>query len=360
MTTYRRKNSANRGAGFTLIEILVVIAIIGLLAGMTTTVLVSARQSARSSVVAAQMSQLSMALDDYKNKYGEYPPDFSDREAVTRHIQKRWPRYQLRSGYSDLYAQFLDDVALGCRLSSSIDPVAYVGSGDTLNPGEPDLAGQHVWRVADVPHLSALIFWLGGLPDADGKPSGFYANPKAPLGVGISRISKAMREDPIFSFDLKNVGAYLPDDPTNLNYCYLAEDEETWNGSEFEYAPAFVQGDLPVVYFRPSSGVPYQDKSFVLSETSDGSFITRAVPYARSWEVVDAASVYSWFEDKRFQLVHPGVDGAFGPDESVTSRAGTVPTLSVPDGEETYLFSEDADNVVNFAVGGVLETEYAE
>ncbi len=347
MTTYRR-NNANRDAGFTLIEILVVIVIIGLLAGMTTTVLVSARQSVRGSVVAAQMAQLSMALDDYKNRYGEYPPDFSDEEAVRRHLKKRWPRYQLRPEYSDIYVQFIDDVAEGCRIASSENPVDYLGQGGS--PADSSLTGQHVWRVAGAPYLSSLIFWLGGLPDVDGKPSGFYANPKAPFGVGISRISRAIREAPLYAFDLKNVGATVPDDWDNPTCWFLAEDDEVWDGSAFVYVPAFVQGDLPIVYFRPSANVPYSAKSVNFAEDSSLSFVTQAVPYARTYD--ESSDVYEWFEAKRFQLVHPGVDGAFGPN----ADRGGVPTLA----DRKTLYAEDADNVVSFATAGVLESEYAD
>ena len=96
MRTYRRDSANSLFAGFTLVEILIVIVIIGLLAGMTTTVVVSARRSVNNSVITAQMSQLSIALDEYKNKFGEYPPDLSDKVAVERHLKKRWPRYNVK------------------------------------------------------------------------------------------------------------------------------------------------------------------------------------------------------------------------------------------------------------------------
>lgn len=337
MTTYRRK-SANRGAGFTLVEILVVIVIIGLLAGMTTTVLVGARRSARGSVVAAQMSQLSTALDEYKNRYGEYPPDFSDPTAVERHLKKRWPRYSVD------YNTFLDQVKLGCRMSSAVVPTKA-------------LDGRQIWDVGSGGYLSALIFWLGGLPDADGKPSGFYANPKAPLGYYADgttiRVSKALRDKPLYDFALKNVGSFLAGGSGSNVYYYRADGDACYDNSlnAYVYIPAFVQANLPIVYFRPTANSSYENMGARFAETTnsdDGVAVAR--PYARTRD----GNVYTFYETKRFQLVHPGVDGYFGPDENTESRGG-IPVLA---GKEN-LYLEDADNIVNFATNGTLESEYA-
>ncbi len=368
MTTNRKR--ANRGAGFTLVEILVVIVIIGLLAGITSTVLVSARKSARGAVVATQMAQLSMALDEYKNQYGEYPPDFGDPEAVMRHVKKRWPRYNVAS-----YDVFLQHVELGCRLSGLIpnDDNNY-GDLSIYSPSDAlaKLNGEHVWEIANP--ASALVFWLGGLPDVDGKPSGFYANPKAPLGVGINGAGvvaplanplKARREAPLFDFELKNIGAYAVGTHANATgpVFYEAEADELEDASvgAFRYAPTFQQGDLPIVYFRPSVNSPYEAKSFWFAdaEPTSGAAVSQAVAYARKY---DGARFVAWHEDKRFQMIHPGVDGLFGPDADLpVDQGGDVRPSNPPTtAPKDLVYLEDEDNIVNFAEAGTLISECEE
>ncbi|MBR0225649.1 MAG: prepilin-type N-terminal cleavage/methylation domain-containing protein [Thermoguttaceae bacterium] len=334
MTTYRR-NAANQLAGFTLVEILIVIVIIGLLAGMTTTVVVSARRSVNNSIVSSQMAQLSMALDEYKNKYGEYPPDLSDSTAVMRHIKKRWPRYNVT------YDQFLQHIQDGCRISS----------GTVDDTGKSNRDGQYVWDVRA--YVSPLVFWLGGLPDKHGVPSGFYASPKAPLGVSasgvpISRPARAKKEKPFFSFEKKYLGAYTsqPDSELGANYYYQPADKNSlWDDSlgAYVYSPAFCQGDYPIVYFRPSVNMAYGAKFFYLTHSSDPTDgVSCAVPYAQD----DSPT---WYEEKRFQLIHPGDDGIFGSANSTDWRV-------VPSKQNTSL--GDADNLTNFIDSGTLESLY--
>lgn len=341
MTT-NRLNSAKRLAGFTLVEILIVIVIIGLLAGMTTTVVVSARRSVNNSVISTQMAQLSMALDEYKNKFGEYPPDLSDEVSVMRHIKKRWPRYNVT------YRQFLDHIQYGCRLSSSrLDTVTSLD----------ELDGQYVWNCKA--YISSLVFWLGGLPDQHGVPSGFYASPKYPLGISandkpIGRPGRAKKEKPFYSFEKKYLGAYGSGDYDGMNnYYYKIEDNSSlWDGSigAYVYIPAYCQGDFPLLYFRPTVTSPYTDKRFFLSQSAGANDnVSCAVPYAQ-----DASS---WYEEKRFQLIHPGDDGLFGNDLYVNPRivvkANRNNTLS-----NDPITLEDADNLTNFIESGTLESLY--
>jgi len=88
---------------FTLVELLVVITIIGILAGLITAAAVNARRAAKRAVIRTEISELEMAIEKYKTEYGEYPPDFfglqfpdgsnmrcEARRAVLRHLRKRF------------------------------------------------------------------------------------------------------------------------------------------------------------------------------------------------------------------------------------------------------------------------------
>ncbi len=64
----------SRRRAFTLIELLVVITIIAIIAGFTLVVFKSVGKSRKIAVAKAELAQLQIALDNYKAKYGVYPP----------------------------------------------------------------------------------------------------------------------------------------------------------------------------------------------------------------------------------------------------------------------------------------------
>ena len=64
-----------RGA-FTLVELLMVIAIIGILIGMLAVALGPVITTSREFAVTQEMSQMELAIENFQNKYGFYPPSF--------------------------------------------------------------------------------------------------------------------------------------------------------------------------------------------------------------------------------------------------------------------------------------------
>ncbi len=142
--------SRSRG-GFTLVEMLAVIVIIGILAALITAAAIAARKSARQAAIKTEIDQLANALASYREAFGEYPPDFSNDAAVRQHLQnnfRKWP-----------------------------------GASDSSN-----------WSGQD--EASSLVFWLGGRYDASSKLFlGYSGNPRNPFGPGPPS------KGPFFQFD---------------------------------------------------------------------------------------------------------------------------------------------------------------
>jgi prepilin-type N-terminal cleavage/methylation domain-containing protein/prepilin-type processing-associated H-X9-DG protein len=74
---YKITLSSKRTEAFTLVEMLVVIAIIGILAGLLLPVLGRARDKARTAQCVSNLKQIALAIDMYASDYGEsFPPAF--------------------------------------------------------------------------------------------------------------------------------------------------------------------------------------------------------------------------------------------------------------------------------------------
>ena len=77
--------------GFTLVELLVVITIIGVIAGLAIPAIGQVRKSMLRAAMKAELNVIEQGFDSYKTKYGDYPPDFSDWSIVRRHYLKIFP-----------------------------------------------------------------------------------------------------------------------------------------------------------------------------------------------------------------------------------------------------------------------------
>jgi len=81
--------------GFTLVELLVVIGIIALLAALVTPAVMQAQVAARNAAIKAEIDMLHMAIMNYKNEYGSFPPAISGTsttDLAAKHILRIFPR----------------------------------------------------------------------------------------------------------------------------------------------------------------------------------------------------------------------------------------------------------------------------
>lgn len=207
--------ASRRTAGFTLVELLIVIAIIALLAGVTLVALRSARVFVGASTARQRLDDLSQALEIYKQKYGEYPPDCCATDAeIQRHILKRWPNALKGGNVSAMVAIARDQMEKG--------------------PG---------W---------ALLFWLAGM-DAEG----FLADAKEPIVDPATIAPDEPREEPVLelSFDSDGTG--------NGNY---NEDGLMFKGN-------------PIIYFRADAKTGYDGKDFHVDGTEAAPYMKNGAWY---------------------------------------------------------------------------------
>lgn len=312
-----RTKPAHRG-GFTLVEMLTVIVIIGILAGLITGATIAARKGVLRGIIIADIKQVDMGLQRYKSEVGELPPDFAfcdlpdDRGAaararVVRHLRKAFP--QMRLAGADDEARFAAFLTL---LSSSVGtPVTAGPAKNQLNPS------------------TALTFWLGGIPDGSGKPKGFSTDPANPFKAGEPRST------PYYDFDLKRLdGLQLmqPNIQPRAPYVYFRAIKNNQSGN-FEYGDANNNGPFTPFTYELSSDnscVPYLENCV-------------GVPASDPPNPADPAHTRVWRSPESYQIIAPGLDGVFSTSTPAAPTAFRYSTIgqNFTDG--------DFDNLTNFA-----------
>lgn len=112
MNIFKYKNGLKRG--FTLIELLVVISIIGLLSSVVLGSLNTARAKARDARRFSDMKQVQLALELYRDKYGNYPS--SDNTSTIRQNSCGSGDTALSVGFNTMPGKW------GAALSSTLVP----------------------------------------------------------------------------------------------------------------------------------------------------------------------------------------------------------------------------------------------
>ena len=371
-TASRRTTRRTLRRGFTLVELLMVIIIISILAGLITATAVPAMRKAKNFTITNEITQLTMALEQYKQEFGDYPPDCAGlqhadtqknaKQDVLNHLRKAFPRFRVT----------------GANLDERWDNLrVFVKQASTKNSSLSDEDGPG-FDIDNLDPASALVFFLGGIPvdeNEDGKFEDnekellpFSANPTNPFSVGGSRRSL------LYDFD-----------PTRLlpQRCAVSGNNKT----AIKYVPSYVKsqtgGDpAPFVYFRARNGgynflpsatasqparfqcyLVKPDKTDKPTKAVDISF-----PYAHC--VKDAtAGDYHWMNEDTFQIISSGLDGFYfnsGEEDEIGDLAvdGTAdpPTVELPSAEDektirfvgpeaVNLIIAEEDNLANFADG---------
>ena len=85
---HRPTSAARRRPGFTLVEIMVVVVIIGILTALVVPATMRAITRARDTEAKMEVAAIADAVDQYHLKYGDFPPDGSDFQVLVRHMRK--------------------------------------------------------------------------------------------------------------------------------------------------------------------------------------------------------------------------------------------------------------------------------
>ena len=131
-------------SAFTLVELLVVIVILAMLASLVTVAASRAMTSARNAAIKAEIDMLHMAIMNYKNEYGSFPPCYDPNPSAPltsgamtsvaqKHLQRLFPRCTTVSGPA---GQFAGSVPLTPTNSLFAWLSGY--SDDPLNPRTAD------------------------------------------------------------------------------------------------------------------------------------------------------------------------------------------------------------------------------
>ncbi|HLA83342.1 MAG TPA: prepilin-type N-terminal cleavage/methylation domain-containing protein [Thermoguttaceae bacterium] len=308
---------------FTLVELLVVIVILGILAGLITAAAIPAVRAARRTTILGEITQLNMALERYKQEHGEYPPDFCGinvqdvngnypaREAILRHLRKAFRHYRLTGDAAARWTQF--------RLN-----VKQCSSGDaTLT----DADSNDGMDVNDMTPASALTFWLVGPtapPGSSTKLIPFSADSANPFAIGGSRL------EPFFAFNEDRLVRRENDDPDWPDrYAYYYKPPHVKD-------PAGGPDTPPYVYFRARNDKYETVQQF---DWPLDTPTTHCVPYIKTTITTATTTTDVWFNPDTAQIICCGLDGLYSPENG--AAGGRIGNLT----------PEEDDNLTNFSKG---------
>ncbi|HEV2695606.1 MAG TPA: type II secretion system protein [Verrucomicrobiae bacterium] len=197
-----------RSGAFTLVELLIVISIIGVLAGFIVAALGPIKKLKAVNTAKAELAQIQTALEAYKGKYGVYPPSNENTNSLYTPLNDRAQFNQLfyeLSGTTQgkvngvdsfitldgAYSIPVTDVTTAYKVGGFIN--CSKGSGEDAVPAKNFLLSLSTKQVADLVtnnaiHTTVLVTAVGG-PDDNYRPFGQLAiniNPVRYLYPGVN------------------------------------------------------------------------------------------------------------------------------------------------------------------------------
>jgi prepilin-type N-terminal cleavage/methylation domain-containing protein len=304
--------------GFTLVEILVVIAIIGILVGLAVPAITGAIKTGNNAALRTEIEGLSQAIEAYKLKYNDYPPDFVSWPIVERHYRRAFPN--IAQSEINLLKRLTDDDAAN-------DYNFMLAISTTHNPVAMDRAEAIVWALGGFSSNPQLPF-----TGADGPLSQV---PNAPTGETVYQINNG-RSSALFEFKsnllttygseggtksvdpaagLSKTNRYLSTDDDDLFLTYISRE----GGAPYVYFDSRTYSFQVGTEFNGYAGPGGSVRPFL----SDRPVLNSAAgPYA---SIAAALTGWEFMNPQTFQLICGGLDDNLGVLEREPSSSPPMP-----------------------------------
>ncbi len=360
--------------GFTLIEILVVIAIIGMLMSLSGFAAFQALKNVKEKAIIAEIGRLNTAMESYHEQRNGYPPCMgaivfggASQPALPKNsfymTRQQMTTAHTQAGYNGF------NFTTGSLKTATISANVYTYNYYNLTPVNTVVK----LDLDTMGPSEALVFWLGGFPCpyingtyiAPKKLIGFAKNPTNPYTLTYSTTQATMSVDqfmqsrttPLFDFDESrlydsdNDGWYeyypeKPDfttSPPTAPYVYF--DANLYTRWRLDLATPMA----PMTPFpAPQSIIPNKlnvEQQFALTWGL-------AMPYAKS--VV--GTTITWVNPQSFQIIAPGFDHMYSSTSLATSNAATSASINMNPAtmvprvlQDSTITNEERDNFTNFS-----------
>jgi prepilin-type N-terminal cleavage/methylation domain-containing protein len=359
---------------FTLVELLVAIAIIGILMSIAIPAIMRSITTAKATSIRMEVSALEQAIEQYQQKYGDYPPDFSDWNVVSRHYRKLFPRM----GTNDFTLLF---------------NMVHSGSPAVFQPTSMDRA-------------EALVWALGGYSEDIQRPFTGPGGPLSWIGDGVksytdSSVTDVERQTSSnFQINADRVNSLFSFDADKLCYSKINSSSPITGTNRYTSTD---DGDLFLTYAARDGGAPivyFDSRTYDVYNASFGGFNgygsttfgairpylsdkSNANPSGTPYATLPAAlNGWQFMKKESFQIISAGLDNNFGsvgvgtlssrqvffqypmgtaiePSTSATTPGGLV-VANVKGFQETSAFSGvvdnfHLDNITNFSTSQLLD-----
>jgi prepilin-type N-terminal cleavage/methylation domain-containing protein len=325
---------------FTLVEMLVVIAIIGILAALITPAIYQAMWNARQTRIKVEADQIASGFEAFKSKYGSYPPanltctSGAANAALTAFVARAFPRYTT-TGTNSLAQQIFADLQKNGVDTTNINPQA------------------------------ALAFWLVG----------FSPDVTDPFNRNLTSITRT----PFFAFDTTRLvysntnisGTTIGQVATLVNTSVVGNlmYNAPYGNTAFAYFDYSSYGGSPTAaqaYSAVTTGPTNPDGPLFISTTSAstsllGNPATSTVisngtgylsPYfadSNNNGTIDLGETFA--KPQSFQIISAGQDGAFGTTNATNASYFRLFPIGV--GYDSA--GADNDNITSFCERGSLD-----
>ena len=336
---------------FTLVEVLVVISIIGILAGLLIPAITGAIRRATETQQKLEVNALAQAVEQYLQQYGDYPPDGSSQAVLDRHMRKLFPRMSTKD---KVLLQRLTD-----NSTATAPMTAQPFSGVAMDRSE------------------ALVFFLGGFSKDKQNPISGPGGPLEYIGPASPTVAQqedlanyqysATRDNALYNFEpdrltiVREVELFpMSSTPQRL----ISSDEQSLSTTGGIYGgndllPSYVAASgqvAPIVYFDSRTyGVIGTDTTVMPNRSIYNGFrgvntVGGIRPYKTENLVsepdasatdygteANAFAAVKFQNPKTFQIISPGSDDLFG---SIVSTNAADPGASMSGNYVTHFVTE--------------------